>query len=159
MLFIGFTSALILRRASPDWRSFAAPPLLWGNTVLLLLSTATLERARRGLRGWSLASAKLWVGVTGVLGAGFLGGQVLAFRQLAARGVFLSTNPSSSFFYLLTGVHGVHLLGGLVWFLVILVRIRRLDLPPGEDGLRLFATYWHFLAGLWLYLLFLLFVY
>jgi len=59
---------------------------------------------------------------------------------------------------MLTGLHGLHLLGGLVWFLAVLVQVRRMAYVPGEDGLRLFATYWHFLAGLWLYLLFLLFV-
>jgi cytochrome c oxidase subunit 3 len=68
--------------------------------------------------------------------------------MLAAQGVFLATNPHSSFFFLLTGLHGLHLLGGLVWFLVVLVRVRRMDYTPGEDGLRLFATYWHFLAAL-----------
>ena len=88
----------------------------------------------------------------------FLVGQVAAWRQLAARGVFLASNPHSSFFYVLTGMHGVHLIGGLAWFAVVLAQVRRLALTPGEDGLRLFATYWHFLAGLWVYLLYLLFV-
>jgi cytochrome c oxidase subunit 3 len=59
----------------------------------------------------------------------------------------------------LTGVHVVHLLGGLVWFAVVLLRLRRMAYLPGEDGLRLFATYWHFLGGLWVYLLWLLFVF
>ncbi len=94
-----------------------------------------------------------------LLGLAFLGGQYLAWQQLHARGVFLSTNPHHSFFYVLTGVHALHLLGGLVWGLVSVVRLRALALTPGEDGLRLFATYWHFLGALWLYLLFLLFVY
>jgi hypothetical protein len=81
-------------------------------------------------------------------------GQVLGSEQ----GIFLATNPHSSFFYLLTGLHGVHLLGGLVWFGVLFARARGLGLTPGTDSLSLFATYWHFLAGLWLYLLLLLFV-
>ena len=116
MLFIGFTSAYILRRASADWRPLAAPPILWLNTALLFLSSATLEVARRRLRGFDLPAAQAWLAITGILGVSFVGGQVLGWRALAAAGVFLSSNPHSSFFYLLTGVHVAHLLGGLVWF-------------------------------------------
>ena len=73
--------------------------------------------------------------------------------------MFLATNPHSSFFYVLTGVHALHLVGGLTWGLVVVARLRKMTLTPGEDGLGLFATFWHFLGALWLYLLFLLFVY
>jgi cytochrome c oxidase subunit 3 len=158
MLFIGFTSAFILRRSSGDWRPLTAPPVLWFNTVALLASSATLEQARRRLRGWDISAVPAWLGATGLLGALFVSGQVLGWRQLAAQGIFLASNPHSSFFYLLTGVHAVHLLGGLAWFAVVFVRIRGLAYTPGEDGLGLFATYWHFLGVLWVYLLFLLFV-
>lgn len=159
MLFVGFTSAYILRRSSDDWGPLAAPPVLWANTAAILLSSAALERARRRLRGWDLAGARNAVLVTGLLGLLFVAGQVLGWRQLSARGVFLASNPHSSFFYVLTGVHALHLLGGLAWFTALLVRFRRMAILPGEDGLRQFATYWHFLGGLWLYLLWLLFVY
>jgi cytochrome c oxidase subunit 3 len=159
MLFIGFTSAYILRRTSEDWRPLSAPPVLWRNTLALLLSSATLEVGRRRLRGWDLRGAQAWVTATGALGVLFVAGQIVGWRQLAERGVFLASNPHSSFFYVLTGVHVVHLLGGLAWFAVVARRLQRLRVTPGEDGLRLFATYWHFLGGLWVYLLFLLFVY
>jgi cytochrome c oxidase subunit 3 len=157
MLFIGFTSAYIFRRASADWRPLSPPPLLWLNTLALLASSAALEVARRRLRGFWLDSFRAWVGATGLLGALFVLGQLAAWGQLAGQGVFLASNPHSSFFYLLTGAHIVHLLGGLVWFAVVLSRVRRMAYTPGEDGLGTFATYWHFLAGLWVYLLFLLF--
>jgi cytochrome c oxidase subunit 3 len=159
MLFIGFTSAFILRRASADWQPLAAPPILWINTAVLFLSSTALERSRRRLVGWDLPGAQLWLSVTGLLGLLFVGGQWLAWQALAAAGVFLASNPHSSFFYVLTGVHVVHVLGGLFWFVAVLRRTRRMGFTPGEDGLRLFATYWHFLAVLWAYLLFLLFVY
>jgi cytochrome c oxidase subunit 3 len=159
MLFIGFTSAYILRRTSADWRPLAAPPVLWANTAALVLSSVALERARQRLRGWNLPGAQAAFLVTGFLGLLFVAGQVLGWRQLSARGVFLSSNPHSSFFYVLTGVHALHLLGGLAWFTALLARFRRMTVLPGEDGLRQFATYWHFLGGLWLYLLWLLFVY
>ena len=159
MLFIGFTSAYILRRASLDWRPLAAPPVLWLNTGILALSSVALEVARRRLRGWDLASAQRWGTATAALGLAFLAGQFVGWQQLRAGGVFLASNPHSSFFYVLTGVHALHLVGGLTWGLVVLARLRRMTLTPGEDGQGLFATFWHFLGALWLYLLFLLFVY
>lgn len=158
MLFVGFTSAYLVRRASADWRPLAAPALLYWNTLAILASSVTLEVARRRLRGWAPADAVRWVAATGALGVLFAIGQIMAWRVLAARGFYLETNPHNSFFYVLTGAHLVHLAGGLVWFGVVLSRVRRLAYVPGEDGLGLFATYWHFLAGLWIYLLLLLFV-
>src|SRR5688572_15221044 len=108
MLFIGFTSAYILRRASADWRPLDAPWMLWLNSLVLAGSSVTLEAARRRLRGWDLPSAQTLTLATGALGGVFVVGQWLAWQQLAAQGVFLATNPHSSFFYLLTGVHIVH---------------------------------------------------
>ena len=158
MLFIGFTSAYLIRRTSADWVPLSPPRILWWNTAALLGSSLTLQAARKRLRDWDLRALLPWVAATGTLGVLFLTGQIAAWRKLAAQGVFLASNPHSSFFYVLTGLHGVHLLGGLVWFTAVLVQVRRLAYTPGEDGLRLFATYWHFLAGLWVYLLHLLFV-
>lgn len=158
MLFVGFTSAYLARRASADWRPLSIPPILWWNTAAILASSVSLEVARRRLRGWAAADAVPWVGLTGLLGAVFAAGQVAAWSALAARGFYVNTNPHHSFFYVLTGTHLVHLAGGLAWFAVVLARVRRLAYVPGEDGLGLFATYWHFLAGLWVYLLLLLFV-
>jgi cytochrome c oxidase subunit 3 len=159
MLFIGFTSAYMVRRGMGDWRPLAAPALLWWNTAAIVASSAALEVARRRLRRWAAAGAIPWVAATGALGALFAVGQVAAWRVLAARGFYLESNPHNAFFYVLTGTHLVHLAGGLVWLGVVLARVRRLAYVPGEDGLGLFATYWHFLAGLWIYLLLLLFVF
>ena len=159
MMFVGFTSAYMVRRTAPDWAPLSAPGLLWVNTVVILGSSATLESARRRLKGWNPAGVMPWLAATGVLGALFVAGQVTAWRVLSARGYFLAANPHNSFFYILSGVHGVHLLVGLVWLAVVLVRARRLAYTPGEDGLGMFATYWHFLTGLWVYLLLLLFVF
>jgi len=159
MLFIGFTSAYVVRRASPDWRPLAAPSLLWLNTAALAASSVAVEAARRRLKDWDLAGARAWLGACGLLGAAFVAGQLGAWRVLRSQGVFLSSNPHSSFFYILTGLHVVHLAGGLVWFAVVLSRLARVSYPPGEEGLALFATYWHFLGVLWLYLALLLFVF
>jgi len=158
MLFIGFTSAYILRRASADWRPLSAPAVLWPNTAVLLASSVMLERARRRLRECDMAALRSSLLATGALGALFVAGQMASWRALAAQGIFLASNPHSSFFYVLTGLHVVHLMGGLAWFGVVASRARRMALLPGSDALALFATYWHFLGALWLYLLFLLFV-
>jgi cytochrome c oxidase subunit III len=158
MMFIGFTSAYMVRRASGGWLPLDPPGLLWVNSAVLLASSATLEIARRRLRGWDLPGAQTWTAFTGLLGAGFVAGQLYVWGLLVERGYYLASSPHNSFFFLLTGIHALHLFGGLLWFAAVLGRFRRLAYVPGEDGLRLFATYWHFLGGLWLYLVFLLFV-
>ena len=151
MFFIGLTSAYLVRRASPDWRPLPLPSALWLNTLFLALSSVTLEMARRRLRGLDLAATSRWLAGTGALGLLFVVSQLLVWRDLAARGYFLASNPHNSFFYVLTGVHIFHMVSGLIWFVVVSWQVRRSAPVPGPDGLRLFATYWHYLAGLWVY--------
>ncbi|HJS59917.1 MAG TPA: heme-copper oxidase subunit III [Vicinamibacteria bacterium] len=158
MLFVGFTSSLMLRRLSADWQPLTAPGLLYFNTLALAASSACLEAARRRVRSSEMTGTRGLVYVTFALGLVFVGGQFLAWRSLAAQGIYLSTNPSSSFFYMLTGIHLLHLAGGLVWLAVLATRVRRMAIVPGTDALGLFALYWHFLGLLWLYLLVVLFV-
>jgi cytochrome c oxidase subunit III len=158
MLFVGFTSAYIARRGSGDWKDIALPGVLWANTALLLGSSATLEIARRRLRRWE-PGMLAWLGATGGLGLIFVLGQVAAWRTLTARGFLLASNPHNSFFYILTGLHVVHLLGAFAWLAVVFWKARRLQYTPGQDGLGLFATFWHFLGALWVYLFLLLFVF
>jgi cytochrome c oxidase subunit 3 len=159
MLFAGFTSAYIVRRAGADFRPIAAPDLLWWNSLVLVGSSVALELARRRLRAWELAGARRFVSATGLLGTAFAAGQLLVWRLLADRGIFLASNPHSSFFYVLTGLHALHLAGGLVWLAVLRVRLSRLAVTPGQDGLGLLAAYWHYLDALWIYLALLLFVF
>jgi cytochrome c oxidase subunit III len=158
MLFVGFTSAYIARRGSGDWKDLALPGVLWANTAALLASSAALEMARRRLRRWEPGTFA-WLVATGALGAAFVLGQVAAWRTLAARGFLLASNPHNSFFYILTGLHVVHLLGAFGWLAVVLWKAHRLKYTPGQDGLGLFATFWHFLGVLWVYLFLLLFVF
>src|SRR5450755_3423933 len=119
MMFAAFTSALIVRKGSSlDWQSFALPSILYLNTFLLLLSSVTLEVARRrvatymgGLKNQvvqsKVASPANWLYVTLFLGLLFVAGQYIAWKQLAAQGLYLATNPSSSFFYVLTAMHEI----------------------------------------------------
>lgn len=152
MVFAAFTSAYIVRRGmSNDWQPTEIHALLWWNSLVLVGSSLTLERARRFLRSGLRAAFRAWWSVTVALGLAFLAGQIAVWRQLAAEGVYLASNPSSSFFYLLTGAHGIHLLGGVLALLYVLFRVRR----PGVMSripVEVTALYWHFMDGLWVYL-------
>lgn len=182
MIFISLTSAYVVRQGLPtfdpqtntlvrDWFPLKLPGLLFINTLVLILSSGTMELARRQFsRRAGLAQASTgrretigredglpWLGLTVLLGLSFLIGQWTVWSELAARGFYISTNPSSSFFYLLTGTHGVHLLGGILALLVASAAtlLRR----PGESQaiiVDVAGWYWHFMAVLWVYILCLL---
>jgi cytochrome c oxidase subunit 3 len=180
MLFVSFTSAYVVRQGLPtldpatnkvvrDWSPIPLPNTLFLiNTLLLVASSVTVELARRRIAqrvalepvetipGVSLGNEKEfpWLGLTIVLGIGFLTGQFLAWRDLAARGFFVATGPSSSFVYLLTGVHAIHLLGGILALLVAgttVILHRRLE--SRHIVVDVTAWYWHFMALLWIYIL------
>ncbi len=158
MLFAGFTSAMVVRRGmSFDWVSIAMPRLLWVNTGVLLASSLSLEFSRRSLTRNAAADFSRWLAVTVVLGVAFLAGQLVVWRQLAARGIYLATNPSSSFFYVLTAAHGVHLLGGVLALGYVAVCAGRIARgSKRRTALDVTAIYWHFMDVLWVYVFFLL---
>jgi len=159
MLFAGFTSAYLVRRAGPDWLPIYAPPILWWNTAILLFSSFSLEVAKGCRKLHRPAAFRWWLLAAAGLGVAFLVGQWVAWRELAAQGIFLPTSPHSSFFYMLTAVHGVHVMGGMAG-LVYVLRRRWSDAcqPMPADPVSLCATYWHFVTGIWIYLYWLLFV-
>ena len=155
MLFAAFTSSMVVRRGlSDDWTTLPLPGILWWITAVLIASSIALELARRCLRqGARQSFNRYWLAGT-LLGFLFLAGQYMAWRQLQATGIYLATNPSSSFFYLLTVVHAIHLGGGIVALLYIDLKALRLELGPGKrTAVDVSALYWHFLDGLWIYLL------
>jgi cytochrome c oxidase subunit 3 len=157
MMFIGFSSAYILGRGTHTlWQAMSAPTFVWINTVILLASSLTVELARRAQGS---ADLKRWMTLTCLLGSAFLVGQLWLWKMLADQGIYLSGNPHSSFFYLLTGVHGVHLLGGVAALVYLTTRTWRSLTPnPEKSSLDVTALYWHFMDGLWIYLLVLLFL-
>jgi cytochrome c oxidase subunit III len=170
MSFAAFTSAMIVRQgASPDWRHFQLPRILYLNTLILLASSITLGVARwrfssvaAAVESAPAAAKKFftegiyWLYVTAALGALFVAGQILAWLNLAAQGLFLSTNPSSSFFYVFTALHGLHLLGGIGGLIYIIRKIGRTNGTARTTGLGAVCVYWHFMDGLWVYLFLLL---
>ena len=160
MFFAALSSAFIVRRGlSNDWISTQLPAVVYLNTAVLLASSVILELARRALKaGQRETFNRLWT--TGsIMGALFLVGQYVAWRQLSAQGIYVQTNPSSSFFYVLTAAHAVHLIGGVLALLYVSVQAVRLRLGPGKrTAIDVTAMYWHFLDGLWIYLLILFLV-
>lgn len=160
MLFAAFTSAYLVRRGGTDWRPIVLPSVLWLNTAVLVGSSSVLEYGRRAAvrRQWWAARFGFITAIG--LGIGFLGGQLVAWQVLVGQGVYIPTVPHSSFFYLLTGLHGVHLVAGLT---VLAATVPSFSARPGPvDGASpevragLAATFWHFFGGVWLYLLALL---
>ncbi len=162
MMFAAFTSALIVRKGSSlDWQTFTLPSILYFNSLVLIVSSVTLEVARRRVTTFMVGGLKnqvespaRWLYITLFLGLLFVAGQYVAWLQLRAEGLYLATNPSSSFFYLLTAVHAIHVLGGLGGLIYVIRKLNNSVLRRNQ----LVATvrYWHFMGILWLYLLLLL---
>lgn len=177
IVFVGLTSAYVVRQGggtldtetatfTHDWKPVVVPSILWLNTILLLVSSVTIELARRqvfrepfvteewlGLGTPTRRASLPWLGLTLVLGFGFLAGQYVAWRELNAQGIYMATNASSSFFFILTGAHAVHLFGGVVvllWAAVANVVPRPLE--SRQIATDVGAWYWHAMGVLWLYI-------
>jgi cytochrome c oxidase subunit 3 len=161
MTFAALTSALIVRKGSSlDWQSFALPSILYFDTALLLGSSVTLEIARRRVARFMGGittpgeSPARWLYITLGLGLLFVTGQYVAWVQLRGQGLYLATNPSSSFFYLLTVAHVLHVLGGLAGLSYVIGKLAKCGLR--RSTLDAASRYWHFVDLLWVYLLLLL---
>ena len=171
VFFAVLVSAFFVRQSSvhnvvSDWHPLSAPPILWINTAILLLSALTMEVARRqlfheidimeewlGLGRPAVRRAAPWLIATIGLGGLFLAGQWMAWRQLAQQGLYFATDPNSYFFYLVTGVHAAHLflgLGALVFALVAMFRLRRVEMR--QIAVDCTAWYWHAMGVFWLFL-------
>jgi len=157
MMFAGLTSAYVVLRGVPAWQTIELPSMLWPNTAILLLSSVAIEISRRAVRRGDLQSMKRWLALGGLLGLAFLIGQLAAWRQLLNAGVYLPSTLQSSFFYILSGLHGVHLFGGVVALGVVMVKAIRHRLTPSDhEPLKLCTMYWHVMDALWIYLFLLL---
>ncbi|PYS74007.1 MAG: cytochrome oxidase subunit III [Acidobacteria bacterium] len=163
MMFTALSSAYIVRAGgAPDWVSIAMPRVLLLSTALILISSITMEVSRRNLKSSSFSGYGRWLLVTMLLGIGFLVSQLVAWRQLARQGVYVATNPHSSFFYLLTAAHAVHLIGGLLALIFLWIRsrlVKQVAVSPRRQATADAVTiYWHFMDALWIYLFLLLFL-
>ena len=163
MMFAAMIASYIMLASGEKWPPLETPRLLWLSTGLIFVSSLTFEGARRSLKAGGDRGYALWLLVTLLFGLGFLAAQVLAWRELVAQGIYLTTNNRSSFFYLLTGAHGLHLLGGILALGYLLVRARRRRADSRAETRRrsavgVVSVYWHFMDGLWVLLFLLLFV-
>ena len=166
MMFVAFTSALWVREgsSSTDWHHLAVPRILYLNSLVLIASSLTLEIARRRVaafaRGVTTNRAIPLQWLYGTLGLGllFVAGQYQAWLGLRAQGLFLASNPNSSFFYVLTAVHVVHVLGGLGGLLYVISKLQRPVLALRRSTIDSASYYWHFMGGLWMYLLFVIWI-
>ena len=165
-MFFLFLLSYILRSQVSDWEALSEPwqPLaqtgqLWFNTALLVVASISLELARRSIRQPERGHSRELLMLAGMYSIGFLVGQLVFWNFLTTRGFFADSNPANAFFFLLTGLHAVHLVGGLVAWIVATVRLERERREPTEEGLaltrlsvELCATYWHFLLVVWMLL-------
>jgi len=159
MFFMALASAFLVRKGSgTDWIAVRIPPILWLNTVILLASSGTLELARKRLATQALARFKKYWKLSTFLGVLFLIGQLVAWWQLEIQGIYLASNPASSFFYVFTGAHAIHLLGGIGALLYVATRNFDKAKVSRSVAAEVTSYYWHFLDALWIFLLLLLYV-
>lgn len=164
MLFAAFASAYIVRRSGSDWTRINLPPVLWLNTVLLIASSVVLEAGawNGSRRRWPLAIVGFSVAL--LLGVAFMAGQVSAWQSLMDAGVYMPATPHSAFFYMLTAVHGLHVVAAIVllawttWRTFATGRLARTAAFGGDDHGRQWdqlagatRTFWHFLLGIWIF--------
>lgn len=152
-LFALFISAYTLRMEMPDWSPLAEPNLLWFNTGLLVLASFSYQLTRNAAVAGRTDRLKPRLAVAGVMTFLFLGGQLLAWQRLSASGYYVSGNPANAFFYLLTALHGIHLLGGLwVWARSVIRVWGGAEADSVRLGIELCTVYWHYLLLVWIVL-------
>jgi cytochrome c oxidase subunit III len=159
MFFMAMASAYIFLRANSNrWVPLHLPWIVWLNTAILVLSSGVMELARRRL---ALADVRqfrrLWLAAT-ALGVFFLVGQLAAWRQFVLAGFYVATNQASSFFYIFTGLHGLHLVGGICGLLYVCFRKFEKAKVSRTVAAEVASYYWHFMDGLWMFLLVLLYL-
>jgi cytochrome c oxidase subunit III len=157
MIFGALTSAYIVRQAEGNWLDFDMPPMFWVTTAIILLSSGTMHWAYLSARKDKVENMRIAISITAILGVAFLIGQWMGWSQLVASGIHLvgrdSSAVSGSFLYIISGLHGVHVISGVIFVLVVLTAIFRLKVDSKRlTQIEMCTTYWHFLDGLWLYL-------
>jgi cytochrome c oxidase subunit III len=153
MIFAGMTSAYIVRQSEGNWLEFDMPQMLWYSSGIILLSSITMHWAYASARKDNLNSLKLAMSITALLGVAFLIAQFEAWKELVDMSVYFVGNPAGSFIYVFTGLHGIHLISGVIFLLVVLINVFRYRVhAKSMDQIEMCATYWHFLDGLWIYL-------
>ncbi len=161
MMFGAFTSAYIVKHAAGNWLDFRLPDIFFLSTMVLLISSITLESSYRSFVKGNEKAYKLLLIATGILGISFVALQYMGWNELFSIGIDLKGNPSGSFLYLITGVHAAHIIGGVTALTVACIHAFTLKFKVTDQRkhrFQLVVQYWHFVDLLWIYLLlFLLF--
>lgn len=154
MMFIGFTSAYVVKRAQANWLSFNLPGIFWVSTAVILTSSLTIHLALRQFKARNMSSYKQLITLTALLGIAFAVCQIIGFTDMANHGLTLSSTVSASFIYVIVGTHILHVLGGVVVLMIMFVRAYRTRIRTYSSiPIEVAATYWHFVDALWIYLL------
>lgn len=161
MIFMSLTSAYIVRRAEGNWVYFDLPSLFYITSVVIVASSVTMQLAYFAVKSDHISGAKMLILITSILGIVFLVGQFMGWGQLVTNNVYFSGgNPSGSFFYVISGLHGIHLISAVIFLLIMLSAVLTGKAHAGNmTKMEMCTTYWHFLGGLWLYLFVFLLLY
>ena len=153
MIFAALTSAYIVRQGEGNWMLFKLPLELWVTSGIILLSSATMHWGYLSAKKDELEKVKIAISLTTLLGIAFLVGQVYVWNALVEQSVFFVGNPSGSFLYVLSGLHGLHLVSGVIFLIIVLISTLKYKVHSKNlNQLQMCATYWHFLDALWIYL-------
>lgn len=153
MLFIALTSAYVVKQSDGVWLDFELPALFDYTTVLIVLSSVAMHWAFISAKRNEIKNIRIALVLTSIFGVAFLYGQYMAWNALVDQGVFFVGNPAGSFLYVLTGIHGFHLISGIIFLGIVLNSAFKYKIHSKSlVQLEICTTYWHFLGGLWLYL-------
>lgn len=153
MLFAALTSAYIVKQSGGEWLNFNLPGMFWITSTIILVSSITMQLALKSAKEDRFNGLKTYLILTALLGVAFLFGQYQSWKQLVNMDVYFVGNPAGSFMYVLTGLHAVHIISGLIFLLVIIGSSFKLKIHSRSlVRIQMCTTYWHFLGGLWLYL-------
>ncbi|ANH83481.1 cytochrome oxidase subunit III [Niabella ginsenosidivorans] len=155
MMFVGFTSAFIVKSNQTGWRTFVLPKIFWVSTIIIMVSSITIQMAVKTFRNRNMQQYRLLLGITLILGIGFVISQILGFTELWNNNVrFRGASGAGQFFYPIAGLHAVHVIGGIIALLIIFFRsIAGSTKIYNAVPVEVMSTYWHFVDGLWIYLM------
>jgi cytochrome c oxidase subunit 3 len=153
MVFAGLTSAYIVRQAEGNWLDYELPAIFWINSGIVVLSSLFLHFAYLAAKKDNLTGVRVGMVLAVLFGISFLVGQWYSWVAMVDREVFFVGNPSGSFLYVFTGLHAVHLISGVIFLIIVLISSFKYEVhSKSMISMEMATTYWHFLAGLWLYL-------
>ena len=154
MIFASLTSAYIVRQSQGNWKFFELPPVFLYSTIILLLSSATIQWGLYSAKRDNFSNIKIAISITLFLSLVFLYLQWIGWKQLVSNNIHFSfANPSESFLYVITGLHAFHLVTGIIFIIIVLISAFRQEVHAKKlNQYEMCTTYWHFLDGLWLYL-------